>query len=176
MKPGTRWPLWPSGTGPGWSARPSMPALLPGARPWWTRQSRKMRWLSKKFALRDACLVADTYTSARCSSMKYINEENLLDSLAEAYTRIYLNIGVDQMADTVIEMVHKYHVDGLAMHSNRSCKPYSFGQYDIERIVKKKTGIPVLMIEADMVDERNFAEGQIDTRIDVFVEMLEKQK
>jgi len=135
-----------------------------------------MRWLSKKFALRDACLVADTYTSARCSSMKYINEENLLDSLAEAYTRIYLNIGVDQMADTVIEMVHKYHVDGLAMHSNRSCKPYSFGQYDIERIVKKKTGIPVLMIEADMVDERNFAEGQIDTRIDVFVEMLEKQK
>lgn len=134
----------------------------------------KMRWLSKKFAARGACLVADTYTSAWCSSMKYINEDDLLNSLAEAYTRIYLNIGVDRMADTVIEMIRKYDVDGLVLHSNRSCKPYSFGQYDIEKIVKAKTGIPTLMIEADMVDERHFAEGPIDTRIDVFMEILEK--
>ena len=134
----------------------------------------KMRWLSKKFAARGACLVADTYTSAWCSSMKYINEDDLLNSLAEAYTRIYLNIGVDQMAETVIEMIRKYHVDGLVLHSNRSCKPYSFGQYDIEKIVKARTGIPTLMIEADMVDERHFAEGPIDTRIDVFMEILEK--
>jgi benzoyl-CoA reductase/2-hydroxyglutaryl-CoA dehydratase subunit BcrC/BadD/HgdB len=108
--------------------------------------------------------------------MKYINEDDLLNSLAEAYTRIYLNIGVDQMADTVIEMIHKYGVDGLVMHSNRSCKPYSFGKYDIEKIVKAKTGIPTLMIEADMVDDRNFAESQIDTRIDVFMEILEKAR
>ena len=134
----------------------------------------KMRWLSKKFAARGACLVADTYTSAWCSSMKYINEDDLLNSLAEAYTRIYLNIGVDQMAETVIDMIHKYDVDGLVLHSNRSCKPYSFGQYDIEKIVKARTGIPTLMIEADMVDERHFAEGPIDTRIDVFLEILEK--
>ncbi len=136
----------------------------------------KMRWLSKKFASRGACLVADTYTSAWCSSLKYINEDDLLNSLAEAYTRIYLNIGIDQMAETVIEMIHKYDVDGLVMHSNRSCKPYSFGQYDIEKIVKAKTGIPTLMIEADMVDERHFADGPIDTRIDVFMEILEKAK
>jgi len=136
----------------------------------------KMRWLSKKFAAKGACLVADTYTSAWCSSLKYIKEDDLLSSLAEAYTRIYLNIGVDQMADTVIEMIHKYEVDGLVIHSNRSCKPYSFGQYDIEKIVKAKTGIPTLMIEADMVDERHFADGPIDTRIDVFMEILEKAK
>ena len=136
----------------------------------------KMRWLSKKFALKGACLVADTYTSAWCSSLKYINEDDLLNSLAEAYTRIYLNIGVDQMADTVVEMIHKYDVDGLVMHSNRSCKPYSFGQFDIEKIIKARTGIPTLMIEADMVDERNFAESQIDTRIDVFLEILEKAR
>ena len=33
-------------------------------------------------------------------------------------------------------------------------------------------GIPTLMIEADMVDERSFAESQIETRIDAFIEML----
>jgi benzoyl-CoA reductase/2-hydroxyglutaryl-CoA dehydratase subunit BcrC/BadD/HgdB len=67
-------------------------------------------------------------------------------------------------------------VDGLVMHSNRSCKPYSLGQYDIQRIVGQKKGIPTVMIEADMVDERSFAEGQIETRIDAFIEVLKGRK
>ena len=58
------------------------------------------------------------------------------------------------------------------IHSNRSCKPYSLGQYDIQRIVQQKRGIPSLMIEADMTDARNFSESQIDTRIDAFMELL----
>jgi benzoyl-CoA reductase/2-hydroxyglutaryl-CoA dehydratase subunit BcrC/BadD/HgdB len=58
------------------------------------------------------------------------------------------------------------------MHSNRSCKPYSFGQYDIQRIIQEKRGLPTLMLEADMVDERSFSEAQIETRIDAFMEML----
>ncbi len=136
----------------------------------------RMKWLSEKFAENGACLVADTYTSAWCSSMKYIDENDLLNSLAEAYTRIYLNIGVDQMAEAVIDMIRKYDIDGFVMHSNRSCKPYSFGQYDIEKIIKKRTGIPTLIIEADMVDERNFSESQIEARIDVFMEMLASRK
>ncbi len=132
----------------------------------------KTRWLSEKFSAHDACLVADTYTTAWCGSMKYIDENDFLETMAEGYSRIYLNIGVDQMAENVIEMVRKYDVDGLVMHSNRSCKPYSLGQYDIQRIVQARTGIPSLVIEADMVDERSFAEGQIETRIDAFMELL----
>jgi benzoyl-CoA reductase/2-hydroxyglutaryl-CoA dehydratase subunit BcrC/BadD/HgdB len=42
-------------------------------------------------------------------------------------------------------------------------------------IVRKKTGIPVLMLEADMVDPRNFSLSQADTRIDAFMEII-KQK
>jgi len=132
----------------------------------------RMKWLSDKFASENACLVADTYTTAWCGSMKYIREDDFLDTMAEGYSRIYLNIGVDQMADQVIAMAEKYDVDGIVMHSNRSCKPYSFGQYDIQRIVAEKTGIPTLMIEADMVDERNFSEGQVETRIEAFIEVL----
>jgi len=96
--------------------------------------------------------------------------------MAECYTRIYLNIGVDEMARQVMEMVDKYGADGLMMHSNRSCKPYSLGQYDIQRIVREKMGIPTVMIEADMVDERLFSEGQIETRIEAFIELLKERK
>ncbi|MGZ6275777.1 MAG: 2-hydroxyacyl-CoA dehydratase subunit D [Syntrophales bacterium] len=136
----------------------------------------RTRWLSEKLASHNACLVADTYTSAWCGTMKYIDENNFFDSMAEAYTRIYLNIGVDEMARIVLEMVDKYRVDGIVMHSNRSCKPYSLGQYDIQKIVEKERGIPCLMIEADMVDERSFSESQVSTRIDAFMEIIKQRK
>jgi benzoyl-CoA reductase/2-hydroxyglutaryl-CoA dehydratase subunit BcrC/BadD/HgdB len=50
------------------------------------------------------------------------------------------------------------------------------GQYDIQRIVQQKMGIPTVMIEADMVDERSFSEGQIETRIEAFIELLKERK
>ena len=132
----------------------------------------RTRWLSDTFAAHNACLVADTYTSAWCTSMKYLDPEDFMDSMAEGYSRIYLNIGVDRMAEAVMDMAEKYSVDGLVMHSNRSCKPYSLGQYDIQRMLQEKKGLPVLMIEADMVDERSFSESQIETRIEAFMEMV----
>ena len=133
----------------------------------------RTRWLSDKFAAHGACLVADTYTSGWCSSLKYMDKTDFLGSLAEGYTRIFLNTGTDQMADNILEMAKKYNADGLVIHSNRSCKPYSLGQYDIQKIVQEKMHIPTLVIEADMIDERIFAESQIETRIDAFIEMLE---
>jgi len=135
----------------------------------------RVKWMSEKFAAHDACLVADTYTSAWCGQLKYMDEDNFLDSMAEGYTRIYLNIGVDEMIKIVLEMVDKYDVDGFVMHSNRSCKPYSLGQYDIQRAVRKERGIPSVMIESHMIDERSFSESQAETRIDAFMEMIEQK-
>jgi len=132
----------------------------------------RTKWLSEKFAAHKACLVADTYTSAWCGSLQYMNENDFLGSMAEGYSRIYLNIGTDQMADMVLEMIDKYEAEGLVMHSNRSCKPYSLGQYDIARIVQEKRGLPTLIIEANMTDARSFSESQVETRIDAFMEVL----
>ncbi len=135
----------------------------------------QLKWLSNKFSDHNACLVADTYTTAWCSALNYTDENDFLNSIAQAYTRIYLNIGIDQMADQVLDMIKFYDVDGFIMHSNRSCKPYSFGQMDIMKIVQEKAEIPVLMIEADMVDPRNFSQSQVETRIDAFMEIIKQR-
>ena len=132
----------------------------------------KTKWLSETFAGHGACLVADTYTTAWCGSLKYLDENNFFESMVQGYSRIYLNIGVDAMADQVVGMVEKYSANGLVMHSNRSCKPYSLGQYDIAKIVRERCDIPTLIIEADMVDARSFAESQIETRISAFMEII----
>ena len=135
----------------------------------------RMRWLSDKFASHQAALVADTYTQAWCGVIDFIDENDFLGTMGEAYTRIHLNVGVDQMADTIKTFIKQYDVDGLVMHSNRSCKPYSFGQYDIQRLIQEMD-IPVLMIEADMTDDRKFSESQAETRIDAFMEVIKQRR
>jgi bcr-type benzoyl-CoA reductase subunit B len=132
----------------------------------------KTRWLSEKFAAHDAALVADTYTSAWSGMLPDMNGQTFLEAMAETYTKVYINISIDMMFDIVANMIEKYHVDGMVMHSNRSCKPYSLGQYDLRQMVMDRLGVPTLIIEADMVDERAFSESQIDTRIDAFMETL----
>ncbi|RPI96164.1 MAG: 2-hydroxyacyl-CoA dehydratase [Spirochaetales bacterium] len=136
----------------------------------------KTKWLSDKFASYGACLVADTYTSAWCGALDYLDENDFLGSMVEGYTRIYLNIGIDEMLKIIKKMIKKYDVDGFVMHSNRSCKPYSLGQYDIMKTLQREMGLPSLMIEADMVDERAWSESQIETRIDAFMEIIKQKK
>lgn len=132
----------------------------------------RTRWLSNKFSEHNACLVADTYTSAWSGVVHLIDENNLLDSMAMAYSNVHLNVSIDKMFDKMKSLIEKYNVDGVVMHSNRSCKPYSFGQYDLEKMIREKLNIPTLILEADMVDERNFSESQIESRIDAFMEIF----
>ena len=132
----------------------------------------RTRWLSNKFSEHNACLVADTYTSAWSGVVHLIDENNLLDSMAVAYSNVHLNVSIDRMFEKMKSLIEKYHVDGVVMHSNRSCKPYSFGQYDLQKMIRDKLNIPTLILEADMVDERDFSESQIESRIDAFMEIF----
>ncbi|MEM1579146.1 MAG: 2-hydroxyacyl-CoA dehydratase subunit D [Archaeoglobaceae archaeon] len=127
----------------------------------------KLRWLGEFFESRNACLVADTYTNA-WTAFSEIKSDDVISSIAEVYTLSYLNIGLEMRAEVINRLVELYDVDGVVMHSNRSCKPYSFGQYEIQKMLE----VPSVVIEADMVDERSFSEAQIVTRLEAFLEML----
>jgi bcr-type benzoyl-CoA reductase subunit B len=134
----------------------------------------RTKWLSDKFAAHNACLVGDTYTSAWSGVMDLIDEDNFIETGAVAYSSVYINVSLDIMLETLKKLIKKYDVDGLVMHSNRSCKPYSLGQYDLQKLVNKELKLPTLIIEADMVDARSFSESQIETRIDAFMETLKR--
>jgi benzoyl-CoA reductase/2-hydroxyglutaryl-CoA dehydratase subunit BcrC/BadD/HgdB len=132
----------------------------------------RTRWLSEKFASHGACLVGDTYTSAWSAMAPHMRAESFLESMSWAYTQVYINVSVDIMFESLRGLITKYDVDGLVMHSNRSCKPYSLGQYELQKMVLRELDLPTLILEADMVDERSFSESQIETRIDAFMETL----
>jgi len=131
-----------------------------------------MRHLSGFLAERNANLVCDTYTTAWADAdiVADRDRDRLLEGLARAYTTIYLNKGLAPKAEQVIKLMEHYGCDGAILHSNRSCKPYSFGQLDILRRVRETTGKPVMMLDADMTDSRVYVPAQVETRLGAFLE------
>ena len=69
-------------------------------------------------------------------------------------------------------MIAEYDLDGVILHSDRSCKPYSIGQIDQRDRLIREVGVPALLLEADHNDPRAFSEEQIANRLAAFVEML----
>jgi bcr-type benzoyl-CoA reductase subunit B len=134
----------------------------------------KMRDLSEKFVDLHACIVASTYLNAWAASTLDTTEP--VRGLAHAYACAFVNQSIQHRAELMRSIVEDYSVDGIVFHSNRSCRPYSFGQYDIKEILTKQTGVPGILIEADMNDERSYAEGPIFTRLEAFIETLQPRR
>ncbi len=121
------------------------------------------------FSERGACFVTDTYSGGWVMEL---TEGDPLESLAATYTEIFLNRSPEFRARQMIELIKDYNADGFVMHSNRSCKPYSLVQEVIRRRVMQETGVPGLVVEADMADQRVFAEEPVRNRVQAFLETL----
>jgi benzoyl-CoA reductase/2-hydroxyglutaryl-CoA dehydratase subunit BcrC/BadD/HgdB len=129
-----------------------------------------IRNLSRMLSSHGAVLVADTYTSAW--ALDQLDLTQPLKSLSKAYATIHLNLGLERKISKVVRMMEQYGADGFIMHSNRSCKSYSLGQYDLRREVSKATGKPGLIIEADHTDLRSYAPNQVEKQIQIFLEII----
>jgi len=133
----------------------------------------RLRYLAEFLGKHGVALVASTYTNAWGELAPYLDSERVMDSLALAYTYPILNRGTGHKLETMRGMIHDYDLDGVILHSDRSCKPYSVGQMDQRDRILRDEGIPALLLEADHSDSRAFSEAQVANRLAAFVEMLE---
>jgi benzoyl-CoA reductase/2-hydroxyglutaryl-CoA dehydratase subunit BcrC/BadD/HgdB len=136
----------------------------------------KMRDLSEKFIDHQACVVASTYLNGWAAASALDATTDPLGGLARAYATAFINQSIQSRARLIEGVVRDCSVDGIIFHSNRSCRPYSFGQYDIKEMLTERTGVPGILIEADMNDERSFSEGPAFTRIEAFIETLQPRR
>lgn len=128
----------------------------------------------KMFSDRGAVFVTDTYTGGWAIELDMENPlQDPLESMAVTYTEVFLNRSPEFRARQMIDMIRDYSADGFVMHSNRSCKPYSLVQEVIRQKVMRETGVPGLMVEADMADPRAYAEEPIRNRVQAFLETLD---
>jgi bcr-type benzoyl-CoA reductase subunit B len=135
-----------------------------------------LRGLSERLAEWKACLVAATYADSWCARIFSVEAsmkiETIFMEIAKTYLVPYINNNFDDRVQLLKGMVEKYGANGFLMHSDRSCKPYSLGQYVIRDEVTRETGVPGLVIEADMNDSRQWAEAPTMTRIQAYLETL----
>jgi bcr-type benzoyl-CoA reductase subunit B len=132
----------------------------------------KVRDFANLFAERGMNFVSATYTNAWAETTPYMDEENPLESMAKAYSLVILNNNLNSRLKLMDRLIREYQVDGLVIHSARSCKPYSVGQYDIKRLLMERLGVPSVVIEADITDPRAYSEEQAMTRLEAFFESI----
>lgn len=133
----------------------------------------KVRYLATFFAERKMNFVAATYTNAWAETTGYLDVKNPWSSMAKTYGQIILNNNLKHRMNLMQGMIKDYDVDGMVMHSTRSCKPYSVGQFDLRKALNTELNLPSVIIDADIADERVWSEQQIQTRLEAFCETLE---
>lgn len=83
--------------------------------------------------------------------------------------------GVGRRIDDLRRLVREYRVDGVIHPCHWGCRQGTGARGMIEAGLGRD-GIPVLNLEVDCIDPRNFSEGQIRTRLQAFVEMILNRK
>jgi bcr-type benzoyl-CoA reductase subunit B len=136
--------------------------------PIWYRIGPFSRWLAD----RGVNIVASTYTHAWGELAEMMDPDHPFEAMARVYLHPILNRSTAHKLASMRRMVDEFSIDGVILHSDRSCKPYSLGQIDQRDRLVGEVGVPALLLEADHNDPRSFAEEQAMVRLEAFVEMM----
>ena len=69
----------------------------------------------------------------------------------------------------------EYKIVGAVLAYLITCRPIYLPALELARALKEELGIPSVLIECDLVDERTFSEAQVRTRMDAFSEQILKK-
>ena len=98
------------------------------------------------------------------------------DGMIRAYCKVPNAINLELSRDKRIKLCKDNHVEGLLVHTNRSCKLWSGFMYEMSRQIGEACNIPVASFDGDQADPRNFSEAQYDTRVQGLTEIMEANK
>jgi len=110
-----------------------------------------------------------------CVTWDWIDPENPYEGIARRIISNPFNGPAQRRVEHLKKLARDYHVDGAINPCNWGCRQGT-GARGITASGLKSVGVPVLNLEMDCVDSRNFFEGQLKTRISAFIEMLENRK
>jgi benzoyl-CoA reductase/2-hydroxyglutaryl-CoA dehydratase subunit BcrC/BadD/HgdB len=147
-------------------------AAVPGERhrfywdgpPIWSALPR----LATLFADRGATVVAATFLSNY--ALAGLDADNPIESMARSYTRIFPNRSEDYKAAFIIQQIEEYGVDGIVYHECRTCPEHSNVRYGLAVRLRRLTGLPSFVLEADSHDIRLFSTERLESLLADFLE------
>ncbi len=78
---------------------------------------------------------------------------------------------VERRLKQIKKLVQAYKIDGAINPCHWGCRQGT-GSRGLVGAALKELGVPVINLEVDCADSRNFAEGQLKTRLEAFMELL----
>ena len=101
---------------------------------------------------------------------------NSYDEMVKAYCKAPNSVCIEQGVDWREGICRENKVDGVLVHYNRSCKPWSGYMAEMQRRFTKDLGIPCAGFDGDQADPRNFNEAQYETRVQGLVEAMQANR
>jgi benzoyl-CoA reductase/2-hydroxyglutaryl-CoA dehydratase subunit BcrC/BadD/HgdB len=98
------------------------------------------------------------------------------DGMCRAHANVPNCMNLEHSRDKRIKLCRDNHVEGLLVHTNRSCKLWSGFMPEMSREIGEACGIPVVSFDGDQADPRNFSEAQYDTRVQGLTEIMESAR
>ncbi|MDR1778255.1 MAG: 2-hydroxyacyl-CoA dehydratase [Clostridiales Family XIII bacterium] len=99
-----------------------------------------------------------------------------VDDMARAYCRAPNSVCIEAGTAWRADLCKENQVDGILVHYNRSCKPWSGYMLEMERRWHDQLGVPVVGFDGDQADPRNFSEAQYQTRVQGLAELMAANK
>ena len=113
-------------------------------------------------------------TTIYADAFGFIYED--FDGMCRAYAKVPNAINLEYARDKRIRLCQDNHVEGLLVHTNRSCKLWSGFMNEMSRQIGAACEIPVVSFDGDQADPRNFSEAQYDTRVQGLTEIMQSRK
>ncbi len=134
----------------------------------------RLRFFSDLLTRHNTVAVASTY----CDSWIFesFERERPFESMALAYTEIFINRSEDAKEKILEKMMREYSVDGIIYHDSRTCPYNSNSRFGMPQRLTEKTQIPNLVIDGDLSDLRCFSDEQTHTAVEAFIEQLQDHK
>jgi len=100
-----------------------------------------------------------------------MDPDNPFESIAKRMISIPFSMNTAKRIRTMQDLSLEYQIDGAINPCHWGCRQGTGARGMISKGLKN-INVPVLNLEIDCVDSRNLAKGQIETRIEAFLEML----
>ena len=100
-----------------------------------------------------------------------MDENDPLRSLAKRIITHPLVGPAGRRLEIITQLAQDYKIDGAINPAHWGCRQ-SAGARVLFKDTLQKIGVPLIHLDVDCVDERNYASGQIMTRMEAFLEML----
>lgn len=134
----------------------------------------KVGWLAEKFARYDATVVCGRYTH-----VAFWQEPDLIDlkdpvlGMAQNYLVCPINLSAPFLIEKTLDFCRKYQLDGMVLHSSRTCRAFTNPQFLMAEAVTGQLGLPTTSFEGDVTDESFYKDELLNSRVESMLEAID---